>query len=245
VAEMVLDRLRELQLADLALRRLEQTKAVHDRSVLARAEGITRHKEHIESLRAKQKQIRMSADRKELDVKQKRADIERLRHQQTQVKDNRQFSTLQNEIKFAELAISKYEDEILADMGDIEGVEGEIKKAQAELQRLEKDLEAARKDIEAKKGEVDREIAQSRIKRDLMAKALPPRVVDLFTRIADRLAGEAMAAVIRDEDDEDGGYVCGGCHMSVTQNTYVRLASRTEDLCVCPNCTRILYLEES
>ena len=78
-----------------------------------------------------------------------------------------------------------------------------------------------------------------------IAQTLPGKVVDQFNRIADRLSGEALAAVIRDEDEEDGGYVCGGCHMSVTQNTYVLLASRTETLCACPNCTRILFLEKS
>jgi predicted nucleic acid-binding Zn-ribbon protein len=242
---LVLDKLRELQQADLELRRLEQHKASHDRVVRVRAEQIVKHKEQIDALRAKQKQIRMSADRKELEVKQKRADIERLRQQQMLVRDNRQFAALQNEIKFAELAIGKYEDETLADMGDMEAVEAEVKQAHLESSQLEKDLVAARKEIEEKKSEVDLQIAESRARRDQIAAGLPPKVVSLFTRIADRLSGVALASVIRDEDEEDGGYVCSGCHMSVTQNTYVRLAGRSEDLATCPNCTRILYLEDT
>jgi uncharacterized protein len=245
VAESVLEKLQELQHADLELRRLEQKKSAHDRAAKVRSEQIARHKEHIESLRAKQRQARMSADRKELDVRQKRADIDKLRGQQMQVKDNRQFAALQNEIKFAELAIGKFEDEILADMGDIEGIDREIRQAEEELKRQDVELEAVRKEIAAKKGEVDAEIAESRRRREVVAKALPPKVVDQFTRIADRLSGEALAAVVRDDEEEDGGFVCGGCHMSVTQNTYVLLASRNENLCTCPNCTRILYLEKS
>jgi len=245
VAELVLDKLRELQQADLELRRLEQHKASHDRVVRVRAEQIVKHKEQIDALRAKQKQIRMSADRKELEVKQKRADIERLKAQQMQVKDNRQFSILQNEIKFLELAIGKLEDEILADMGDVEAADKEVKDAQAQVARARLELEALRAEIESKKDEVDADIAKCRAQREEIAKTLPQKVVDQFTRIADRLRGEALASVIRDEDDDESGFMCGGCNMGLTENTYVRLAGRSDDLVTCPNCTRILYLEES
>ena len=244
MAATVLDKLRELQAADQELRRLEQKKTAHDRALKVRADQIVKHKADIETLRLKQRQVRMSADKKELEVRQKQADIEKLRGQQMQVKDNRQFAALQNEIKFAELAISKYEDEALADLDDIEAIETQIRKADEDLKRLHVELENVRKDVEARKGSVDAEIAASRGRREAIAQGLPPRVVDQFNRIADRLDGEALARVIRDEDEEDGGYVCGGCHMSVTQNTYVLLASHSENLCSCPNCTRILYLEQ-
>jgi uncharacterized protein len=244
VAELVLDKLRVLQQADLELRRLEQKKSAHDRAAKVRSEQIVKQKDAIEALRLRHRQARMAADKKELEVKQKRADIEKLRGQQTQVKDNRQFSALQNEIKFAELAITKFEDEILADMGDLDSADVETKRAEEDLKRLEAELEAVRKEIAAKKSEVDAEIAACRQRRDEIAKTLPAKAVDMFTRIADRLSGEALAAVVRDEEDDDGAFICSGCHMSVTQNTYVLLASRNESLCTCPNCTRILFLDK-
>jgi len=245
VAELVLDRLRELQEADLELRRLEQKKASHDRTVRVRADQIRKHQEHIQALKNTQRGARMEADRKELDIKQKRAEIEKLRAQQMQIKDNRQFQVLQNEIKFAELAISKIEDDILSDLGDLETLAADIRHAEEELGRFQQDLDALRREADARKDDVDQEIARCRAKREAIAKGLPPRVVDQFTRIADRLDGEALAPVIRDADDPDGGIVCGGCHMSIIQNTYVRLAGRSDDLCTCPNCTRILYLEDA
>ena len=245
MAEMVLDRLRELQDADLQLRRLEQKKEAHDRGAKVRADQIKRHQEHIEALKGEQREARKAADRKELDVRQKRADIERLRQQQMQIKDNRQYQILQNEIRFAELAISKMEDEILTDYGDVEAAAAKVKEAEQELAKLRQDLEAVQKAIAARKSEADAEIAAQRAKRGEIAKGLPPPVVEQFTRIADRLDGEALAPVIRDEEgDEEGGvFICGGCHMSVTQNTYVRLAGRGDNIVICPNCTRILYLE--
>jgi hypothetical protein len=246
VAESVLGKLCELQDAELQLRRLENSRSAQDRAAKVRLEQIAKQKEAIENLRSRQRQARMEADKKELEVRQKRTEIEKLRQQQTQVRDNRQFAALQNEIKFAELAISKYEDEILTDFADVEAVDGEIKKAQAELTRQEGELAAVRKEIEARKDGLTREIEEDRRKRDAIAKSLPPKVADLFNRIAERLDGEALAQVIRDEDDaDDGGYVCGGCHMSVTQNTYVLLAGRNESLCTCPNCTRILHLKKT
>ena len=245
MAELVLDRLRELQDADRELRRLEQKKSAHDRGAKVRADQIKKHQEHIEALKAEQRQARMAGDKKELEVRQKRADIERLRQQQMQIKDNRQYQILQNEIRFAELAISKIEDEMLTDYGDFEAVGAKLKEADQELAKLRQDLDGVQKEIGARKSEVDAEIAAHRAKRDEIAKGLPRPVVDQFNRIADRFDGEALAPVIRDEEeDEEGGlFICGGCHMSVTQNTYVRLAGRGDNIVTCPNCTRILYLE--
>ncbi len=243
MAEMVLDRLRELQEADLQLRGLRQKKAAHDRAAKVRTAQIQKHKDSIESLRAKQKKARVAVDAKELEVRQKRAEIEKLRGQQMQVKDNRQFQALQNEIKFAELAISKVEDEILSDYGDIEAILTEIGNAEEDVARQHQGLTELQKQIEAKKSEVDAEIETCRAKREEIAATLPPKVVDQFNRIADRLDGEALAAVIRDEDE--GTFMCGGCNMSVTQNTFVVLAGHGDNLVTCPNCTRILYLEDA
>jgi len=254
VDDPVLDKLCELQEAELEVRRLEDSLSAQDRAARVRGEQIAKHKEHIEALRARHRQVRMSADKKELEVRQKRAEIEKLRQQQTLVRDNRQFAALQNEIRFAELAISKYEDEILTDLGDLDAVDADTKKAHDDLKRQEEELAAVRREIEARKGDLVRRIADGRARRQAIAHALPDKVVDLFNRIAERLDGEALAPVIRDEEDEDdGGYVCGGCHMGVTQNTYVLLAggagaaqSREKDILhTCPNCTRILYLKKT
>jgi len=243
VAEMVLDRLRELQETDLELRELEQKKASHDRAARVQAAQIAKHQEQIEALHGKRRATRIATDEKELDIKQKHAEIEKLRAQQMQVKDNRQFQALQNEIKFAELAISKIEDDILSDLGDLEAVDAQIAEAEAALAREQEILEDLRKQIETRKSDVDTEIEACRSRRHQIASALPPKVVDQFTRIADRLDGEALAPVIREEDG--GSFICGGCHMSVTQNTYVILAGHGDNLVTCPNCTRILYLADT
>ena len=239
--ELVLDRLRELQEADQELRRLQGRKAAQDRSVRIRAEQIESHQQHIEAIRKKRHDVRVRTDLKELEVRQKRADIERLKGQQLQIKDNRQYQILQNEIKFVELAIGKFEDDILNDYEDIETIDRELAQAQEELKQHQQELEALRRKCEAKKDSVDVEIQTCRARRNEIADTLPPDVVRRFDRIADRLDGEALAAVVLDEIE--GTYVCTGCNMSVTQNTYVQLRGRIEKLVTCPNCTRILYVE--
>ncbi len=243
MAQTVLDTLRELQEADRRLRTLQQQKASHDRAAKVRAAQIQQHQQTIQALRQKEQEARRAADEKELEVRSKRETIQRLQQQQMQVKDNRQYQALQNEIKFAELAISKIEDDILSDYGEIEEVQAQIRQAEDELAGQEQRLETLRRDIEGRKAEVDQEIDACRRHREAIASRLPPRVVDQFQRIADRLDGEALAPVLREEGG--GDFVCGGCHMTVTQNTYVLLAGgagNADDLVTCPNCSRILYL---
>jgi len=241
VAQTVLDTLRELQEADQRLRALQQQKASHDRAAKVRAAQIQEHEQTIQALRQKEKEARRAADEKELEVRSKRENIQRLQQQQMQVKDNRQYQALANEIKFAELAISKTEDDILSDYGEIEEIQARIQQAEDDLADQEKGLETLRQEIAGKKEEVDEEIEACRRRREEIASRLPPKVVGQFQRIADRLDGEALAPVLQEEGG--GDFVCGGCHMTVTQNTYVVLAGGADDLVTCPNCSRILYLE--
>ncbi len=241
MAKLVIDRLRALQEADQNLRRLEAEKAAHDRSIRIRGRQIGRLREELKGLEAERKQARVHLDQKELEIREKKGQIEKLRQQQMQVKDNRQYQALQNEIKFAELSISKIEDEMLSDYEDLERIEGRIAETKEELFREEEALEAFRREMEAQKDEVDARIEQCRADRREIADALPPDAVAQFNRTADRWEGEALAKVVR---DEDGGFSCAGCNMSVTQNTYVLLMGRTEDLLTCPNCSRILYVDE-
>lgn len=243
MAELVIDTLCELQQADQELRRLEARKAAQDRAVRARAVQIEHLKEQIEAIRTEHHDLRVKINLKELEVREKRDAIERHKSQQMQIRDNRQFAALQNEIKFAELAIRKLEDDMLNDYEDLEALETRIAEAKAQLEREGVELEAVRKEAEAKKDAADAEIQACRRRRDEIAQTLPSAVVEQFNRIADRLDGEALAPVVRDE--VEGTFVCGGCNMSVTQNTYVLLRGRTENLIICPNCTRILYAEDS
>jgi len=245
VAQTLLDTLRELQEADQRLRALQQQKASHDRAAMVQAGQISKHQQTIAARRKQEQEARRAADEKELDVRSKRDDIERLRQQQRQVKDNRQYQALQNEIKFAELAISKTEDDILNDYAEIEAIQKQTEEAEQALAAEQQRLGALRQDIEGKKAKVDEEINACRRHREEVASRLPPKVVQQFQRIADRFDGEALAPVLREEGG--GDFVCGGCHMTVTQNTYVLLAgggSTADDLITCPNCQRILYLDE-
>jgi len=244
VALTVLDNLRELQEADQRLRALEQQKATHDRSVKVRAAQIEQHKQAIEQLHQDELRVRQAADQKELEIRSKRDEIQRLQQQQMQVKDNRQYQALQNEIKFAELAITKIEDDMLGDYGEIEEAQSRVQAAKDELAKHERDLDVLRQRIQEKKAEVDQNIEEARQQREAIAANLPPKAVAQFQRIAERLDGEALAPVLREEGG--GDFVCGGCHMTVTQNTYVLLAGggNPDDLITCPNCSRILYLED-
>ena len=242
MAELVLDTLRELQEADQELRRLEGQKAAQDRILRARAAQIEKRGGEVDALRKKHLQARKQANQKELEVREKRAQIERLKVQQLQIRDNRQYAALQNEIKFAELSISKLEDEILSDYEDIEAVEAQIREVEAEAAKQHKELDALRAEVERQKDQLDGQIQACRAHRKDIEDRLPSDVASRFNQIADRWDGAALVPVVRDE--EEGTYSCTGCNMSVTQNVYVLLRGRSSKLLTCPNCSRILYVED-
>ena len=64
-----------------------------------------------------------------------------------------------------------------------------------------------------------------------------------FERVAEYHEGDAMANVIKPHPKSDE-FICGGCHMTITTELVNALMSR-DDLQMCNNCGRILYLDKA
>jgi predicted nucleic acid-binding Zn-ribbon protein len=170
----------------------------------------------------------------ELDVQQWKDRAKKYREQSGAVKTNEAYKALQHEITNAEAEVAKAEDHQLEIMMAGEDSERRVKSAEAALKEAEQSVAAERKEIEtlqtAKKKALDAALAE----RARALAPVPEDLRELYTRIAKRHHGVALA------EARDGQ--CRGCGMRVLPHILQQLLQdANEELFRCESCGLILY----
>lgn len=170
----------------------------------------------------------------ELDVEQWKDRAKKYRAQSSSVKTNEAYKALQQEIAHADAETSKGEDRVLDQMMALEEIERRVKHFEADLREAEQSVAADKKQIETQfagqKKKLDAAVAQ----RTVIEAKVPQDLLDLYTRIAKRHPGTAMA--------QARGEQCASCGMRVLPHTLQLLKSETdEEVFRCEGCGRILY----
>jgi uncharacterized protein len=185
---------------------------------------------------AKEGMVNSQKERKkfELDVQQWKDRAKKYRDQSGAVKTNEAYKALQHEITNAEAEVAKAEDRQLEIMMGGEDSERRVKSAEAALKQAEQAIAAERKEIEAQQSAKKKALDAAVAERE---RALAPISEDLrvlYTRIAKRHNGVALA------EARDGQ--CRGCGMRVLPHILQQLLQDANDeLFRCESCGLILY----
>lgn len=156
------------------------------------------------------------------------------RDQSGAVKTNDAFRALQHEIANAEAEVAKSEDRQLEVMMKAEDAERRVKLAESRLKEAEQALAAEKKTIEAQAAELKKKLEAAVAEHEKIIAPVPEDLRDLYTRIAKRHNGTAMAQV---RDDQ-----CRGCGLRVLPHIVQELRSETSDeVYRCESCGLILY----
>ena len=159
------------------------------------------------------------------------------RDQSGAVKTNEAYRALQHEIANAEAQVAKAEDRQLEVMMKAEEAERRVKLAESRLKEAEQSLAAEKKVIEAQAAELKKKLDAATAERENVIAPVPEDLRDLYTRIAKRHGGTAMA-LARDEQ-------CLGCGLRVLPHIVQELRSETsEEVYRCESCGLILYTLE-
>jgi predicted nucleic acid-binding Zn-ribbon protein len=142
----------------------------------------------------------------------------------------------QHEIRTLKRDIGEAEEEGLALMEQIEKLKAEKELLATAQAGHEKEFGAYHANVDAEsKGTMDKAATLEAERKKRLSKDLPPDIQSHYEKLLASREGQALA--------ELDGRVCTGCHVSVPNNIYVRLARATE-LVFCPSCGRILYLRD-
>jgi hypothetical protein len=173
----------------------------------------------------------------ELDVEQWKGRAKKYREQSSSVKTNEAYKALLHEIASAETEASKAEDQVLDMMMALEEVDRRMKRTGAELKESEQAIAAEKKQMQVKYGEKSKKMEEAAAEREVIARKVPEDLLELYTRIAKRHPGSALAEA-RDEQ-------CRACGMRVLPHVLQMLKTETdEEVFRCETCGRILYTLE-
>ncbi len=185
---------------------------------------------------AKQAQTNALKERKkfELDVDQWKDRAKKYRDQSGAVKTNEAYKALLHEIANAEAEVAKAEDRQLDVMMAGEEFERRVRHAEADLKEAETSVAKDRKEIQQLHTEKQKQMAAAMAERARIAVPVPEDLLELYTRIAKRHNGTAMAQV---KDDQ-----CRGCGMRVLPHIVQELRQEPhEEIYRCEMCGLILY----
>lgn len=185
----------------------------------------------LSDIREKQKNLRMEADRRQLQLREREARIATLEGRMNAAKENREYQTLKEQIAADRQANNVLSDEILELLEQVDVVHAQIEPANEKIKAAE--TEAA---------EIERRVKE----RMASVEADLKRVLNELAQVEKQLGGEfkrdyERLVHLRGEDSiaETEGNCCGGCYQMLTPQLLDRLANHAS--VVCPSCGRLLY----
>ncbi len=226
----------ELQLAEVQRRITRKVRAC-TRQEQALAELDAEIAEHQAQLRASQ----IDADQQELDAKVREEEIAKLRVALNASKNNKEYSAVLTQLNTFKADNSKVEDRVLSLLNEIDQKKKDIAAVQEQRAKETTKLEGYQAKVRETEDKAKDRLTSLRAERDEAAEAVPPQALELFSRVAAKHDGEAMASVIRTHPKRQE-YACDACNMSITIEQVNTILSRDEAV-ICSVCGHILYFE--
>jgi predicted nucleic acid-binding Zn-ribbon protein len=237
------DQLRELYRLDMQVRgmrgRLDAALRRHDlqKQKLDQLNQQARElADHLRHTQARQHE-------REQQAQEKQQQIDRHREQMNTITSNKQYSAMLVENNNLKNEKSKLEDQALELMNEIEAIKERQTNLQQKLEEQQKLVEQSESEITSAREEVGGRLEELETERDQALEALPTEARYAFQRLADAYEGEAMAEV-EEEDRRRKEFSCGGCFISLPREHVNAAAGKPDQMTVCPNCGRILYVNE-
>jgi uncharacterized protein len=227
--------LRRLQLLRNKIGELEEfkeyrKKEVQEKKIQMKSKSALSEQKREEMLSA-QKEI----GTKELELKTDEEQINKFNVQLNTIKTNKEYSALRSEIGCKEADKSLLEDEILNIMSRLEIISKEYKKLTEELKYDEEKLNKFIKSVDEDIKKTDEEIEKLQNDQEKYSNLLDEDTLYHYKRLSNVKGGKAIVEVVDN--------VCGGCSINITLQT-LNLLIGGKDLVLCPNCRRILFLNE-
>jgi predicted nucleic acid-binding Zn-ribbon protein len=209
--------LRELHRIHRQLTDLRERRDNGPKQVAAREVNVAKLLTEVDAARELSQQMRMTVDRKQLDLKSGEQKIVDLRAKLNTAASNKEYQTLLEQIAAAEMANSVLSDEILEGFDKSDELETAAKVA----------VQEAAASIEADVVRLEGELAGAE-------SSLPSEFRADYQRIVRSKGAEGLAVV------EDS--VCTGCGQQITLNMLNDL--QLSRLVFCKSCGCLLYLTE-
>jgi predicted nucleic acid-binding Zn-ribbon protein len=227
--------LRELHRIHLQLSELRSRLQRGPRQVQAAEANVHKVEQDLASAKEAVKRARMSADQKELQLREREGRIIDLRAKLNACSTNREYQTILEQIAADEQANSVLSDEILELFDKIHELQASVARIVEQKDKLEQELAAVRGRVDDARATLELDVARLAGELSVVEAKLPADFRRDYDRIVKARGPEALAPL-------DGEY-CGGCYQSVTPQTINEV--KMSKPVFCKSCGCILYLPEN
>ena len=239
----ILNGLMKLQSVENRLR-AEKAKLNRCRRNVIIQENLIRNLQN--ALEAKKEEVQLTKvqfDRLELELKSREETIAKLRTSLNSAKTNKEYAALLTQLNTTKADNSKIENQSLDLLKDIETDEAECRDIQKQIEEQKQTLDQTRKDSEALVSKYQANIDEIQAEWNQIAKSVPREPLEIFKRVAETYDGQAVTTV-EEQEGREGTFSCGGCFMGVPTES-VNVLMTKDEIIRCPNCTRILVVDET
>lgn len=154
----------------------------------------------------------------------------------SEVKTNKEYQAAQKEIEDHRIQNSLIEEQILLVMDQLDGLKTEIAQKEQELADKSKVINDDIKRLSARALTIEDQVVQKEKARKNLTKDLSPPYLSTYERLSRTFHSEPVLVRVRKG-------VCTGCYMNLPAQFFNELL-RDRDIKTCPNCARLIYLEE-
>ena len=182
-------------------------------------------------VRSKLMHMKVEADSKQLQMKEREEKIVNLHGKLNAAKENREYQALKDQIAADKQANVVLSDEILELLESIDEKAAELKRAEANVIEVRSELDKIEKVVADKQLVLESELARVESELAEAEKGLSGDFKREYTRLVAAKGEDAMA--------ELEGNCCSGCYQSLTPQHLDRLLLGQPVLC--PSCGRLIY----
>jgi predicted nucleic acid-binding Zn-ribbon protein len=226
--------LRELHRLHRQLSELRSRLERGPRQIQATDAHVRKIQQDLDAAKENVKRTRITADQKELQLREREGRIVDIRRKLNSCSTNREYQAFLEQIAADEQANSVLSDEILELLDKINELQGVVEQVQGQKQKLELELAALRQRVNESRAALEMEVG--RLTKDLAAAELqlPGDFRRDYQRLVNARGEEALAPL--------DGECCGGCYQTLTPQTINELILSKPVFC--KSCGCILYLPE-
>jgi predicted nucleic acid-binding Zn-ribbon protein len=226
--------LRELHRIHRQLTDLRERIARGPKQLRAAEGSVQKCDTELQQAREAAKRMRVHADDKQLQLKEREGRIKDLRSKLNACSSNREYQTLKEQIAADEQANGVLADEILDALERMDELAVKLKSADETLQRVKQEAEKVTGRVTGEHDMLQSELARVQEELKQAEQALPADFRVEYERIAKARGEQALAQV--------EGETCGGCYQTVTAQT-MNLLYLSRPV-FCKSCGCLLYLPE-
>jgi predicted nucleic acid-binding Zn-ribbon protein len=221
----------ELHRLHLAIQEVQEEIDRGPRQLKARSNTTATRLADLDAQRQKQKQLKMLADQKALQLKTNEAKLVDLKGKLNQAASNREFDIIKGQIEADKVANSVLEDEILETLDKVDKSQADVKKLEAEVAAAQAEEKKFSAIVDEKRPGLEARLSTLRDELTKAEKDLPDEIRAAYQRLVQAHGASALSPV--------ENATCTSCYVRLTPQNAVSIEAGA--IMFCRTCGRLLY----